>query len=493
MHKLVENEEKTTMEHDIHRTFTNLVRHYSYTIEPHKALYYIMSSVQIEYADSPCTAFIIRDETAMVENVKKTEDEIYIKQLVASITHDLRTPLNGIMGIGDSLEQYVTREGRGLLKLIRNTGSLMLCLINDVLDLAQIEAKRLCLRKEAYSPREAVDETIQLLQFNFNQKGITLRTRFSRNVPTEIYSDKARYRQILINLMGNALKFTLHGEVVVDIFYDGAYDALITRVKDSGVGIPEEDRPRLFQRFAKVSNTSSINPSGVGLGLHVCKSLSVLLKGGIFVESTPGEGSAFTFYISCGIKSETDVIPDEDCIKREMQQNEPIEEEAKSERTIRLETLNEGHQVPLVLEYFGDTSPGEVECAMKSPKCECPSILLVDDNQVNLMVLKGYLASMPYKVEVAFNGQEAVDRVVEKSRNRCCKQYKVIYMDINMPIMNGIEAALMIKSMEPGKGTPIVALPAGCACRSSLSEIFVEILEKPISKMNFLDSVKKYF
>ena len=462
-------------------------RHYVlYKKADARNLYYSMNWTQINYVDRVCTAFIIREETPLIELGKKKEEEHYNKRLIASITHDLRTPLNGIMGISDALENYLLPEGKHFLGIIKNTGMLMLYLINDVLDMEQIEAKKLRLRKVMHSPREGVEETVQLMKFNFSQKNVGLRLWYARNVPTEIYSDKTRYRQILLNLLGNALKFTSKGSVSIAMYYDQKSDMLITKVTDTGPGISSEDIPKLFQLFSRCANTESMNPSGVGLGLHICRSLSKQLSGDIFVESELGQGASFTFYISCGLvvtDDSTRLVPDESYIKKVSSSILPsCGEEYKQES---MPSVSTNVSLPLFTRKL--SAPYDT--------CPCPKVLLVDDSQMNLFVLSNYLSNSNIKSNIAYNGKEAIESVLLKAKGKCCRGYKIIYMDINMPIMDGYEATITLNNMmEHGNipMVPIIALSAGASSEYKSGDVFKEVLDKPITKEKFLNSVLKY-
>ncbi len=507
MKDLTETETGHTLEHDIANVTTDKQKSYHYVCrraEGPRQAYYKMSWSPIAYADSACIAFIIHDETAMVEVSRGKEAEHYTKRLVASITHDLRTPLNGIMGIIEALDEFIQPEGKHLLKLATNTCTLMLYLINDVLDLAQIEANTLSLKRALYSPKEIIDETVQLMQFNYNQKHLGLAVKYASNVPREINSDKVRYRQILLNLLGNALKFTSEGHVSVEVCYDPKSDMLVTRVADTGSGIAHEDFSKLFQLFGKISSTDKINPSGVGLGLHMCKNLSIQMEGNIFVESEWGKGAAFTFYVACGL-SEADLkAPTEEYIRSFMifakcRDNE--ETKGDDTGTIKLEITTDTHQVPPTkkCEMFTDLTRVEKEFLRThldtNPSCNCPKVLLVDDSELNLVVLKNYLSKTKCKADVAYNGQEAVAKVMERATSTSCKKYNVIYMDINMPVMNGIEAAERLKKLAQETiihATPVIALSAGSAGEQGCSTVFEEVLNKPINKATFLQSVGKY-
>eukprot|EP01022_Parablepharisma_sp_SALTPOND_P005597 TRINITY_DN122_c0_g1_i1.p1 TRINITY_DN122_c0_g1~~TRINITY_DN122_c0_g1_i1.p1 ORF type:complete len:611 (+),score=51.89 TRINITY_DN122_c0_g1_i1:1013-2845(+) len=495
-----------TLEHDISNISKDNVSNHHYVYyrkTDSKNIYYEMNWTQINFADAACTAFIIRDETPFVLLGKKKEEENYSKRLVASITHDLRTPLNGILGIADALEEFVFHEGKHFLDLVKNTGTLMLYLINDVLDMVQIEAKKLRLRKSMYSPKDIIEETIQLMTFNFSQKGVELELWFASNIPYEIYSDKARYKQILLNLLGNALKFTSKGSVSVAVFYDAPTDMLITKVQDTGPGILPEDFPKLFQLFSCFSNTEKINPSGVGLGLHICKSLSGQLGGDIFADSRFGYGATFTFYINCGLsdnhgEDRERSVPDVDYIKNVTKKATVNKEEAKDASIF----LNNPQNIPSIsLNVQPIISSNQEPTISPTHKkhldkaCKCPAVLLVDDNQMNLFVLNSYLKGTNITASVAYNGKEAIEAVLKKAKNKCCKKYDVIYMDINMPIMDGIEAANILTAMANSGEVlemPIIALSAGASSEYKGEACFKEVMEKPITKEKFIASVSRY-
>ena len=476
-------------------------------------VYYEAKMVEASHTYAGCMTIVLSDKTPMVELAEKKESESYVKKLVASITHDLRTPLNGIMGIVESLREFVGAEGKHFLQIITNTGTMMLYLINDVLDLAQIEANKLSLNKALFSPKDLIDETIQLMQFNFQQKNLSLAVRYVWNLPREINSDKTRYRQILLNLLGNALKFTRRGSVTVDVHYNLRFDTLITQVSDTGSGIAPDELPKLFQIFGRLESSRNSNPSGVGLGLHICKSLSQLLGGDIYVESELNSGSTFTFYVSCSLAPESEdskrPCPTEGEIKDfvyHSRLNEDVEDE-KSDHDLyaKAETGNETHQIPLVntFKHSGQDTSAKSEPPQPPAKievqCDCARVLLVDDNQVNLFMLKSFLADIKSRVHVAYNGQEAVEKAMQKAKADCCKKYDVIYMDLNMPVMDGVAATIeLTRLMKEGalSATPIIALSAESLSETEALDLcqqgFVSFLPKPISRAAFLDSVRKY-
>eukprot|EP01022_Parablepharisma_sp_SALTPOND_P018661 TRINITY_DN3085_c0_g1_i4.p1 TRINITY_DN3085_c0_g1~~TRINITY_DN3085_c0_g1_i4.p1 ORF type:complete len:563 (+),score=60.44 TRINITY_DN3085_c0_g1_i4:1464-3152(+) len=231
-------------------------------------------------------------------------DEKYQKLYVASIVHDIRTPLNGIMGMLEMLKgTHKTKEEEVYLSVAMKTCKLLLFLTHDITDYSQLEANKFKANNAKVNVKALLDETLQLLTFNFEKKRIQLFSEISEITPKYVYIDKNRYMQILLNLLGNALKFTFKGHVKISVDYDSYNDILITSVRDTGIGIKEEELPRLFKLFGKLESSEMHNPQGVGFGLAICKRLSESLGGYISVASKVGLGSTFTFGIKASLGS----------------------------------------------------------------------------------------------------------------------------------------------------------------------------------------------
>jgi two-component system CheB/CheR fusion protein len=327
---------------------------YVFSKEDSQTLYFEVRALLITYGDSVCYAYVFKDQTVMKELEQKKEAENYQKCLIASVTHDLRTPLNGILGVAGGLEDFVQSAGRHLIFLIKNTGTMMLYLINDVLDFGQIQAKKLSIHPESFNIDNVINEVVELMKYNYLQKSIELKVHWQNEVPGMVKTDSKRYRQILLNLLGNSLKFTLEGSVDVFISYDPTSDMLITRVKDTGVGIKPEDIPKLFQLYGRLNNTERINTTGVGLGLHISKLLAELLGGSIFADLLFREGTTFTFFISCHFQEESIVegkAVDEGYIRNFISATGPEEEKKESYSSINIDIINDDHCSPIVLLY----------------------------------------------------------------------------------------------------------------------------------------------
>ncbi len=274
---------------------------YVYKVEDGEFVYTI-KQLKLHFQSRKCKAIILQDQSAY-EKLGKL-DEKYQKLYVASIVHDIRTPLNGIVGMIEMLSSFQhTPEEEIYLNVARKTCKLLLFLTYDITDYSQLEANRFKPNNAAVNIRDVVGEVHQLLSFSFEKKHLASYVEFSPSVPSAVFVDKNRYMQILLNLEGNALKFTFTGYVKVQLDYEESNDILLTSVRDTGVGISEYEIPRLFKLFGKLESSAGINPQGVGFGLAICKKLSESLGGYINVVSRPGLGSTFTFGIKANLAS----------------------------------------------------------------------------------------------------------------------------------------------------------------------------------------------
>lgn len=220
----------------------------------------------------------------------------YQKSFFAMLTHELRNPLHGVLGILEALESDdIPSHLKHSCRLALNTGQLMMCLINDILDLSQMDANKFKLAVNEFVPKDVVNECLDIMKFQYEKKRVTLTAKYAPNMPLCVTNDKNRYKQILLNLLGNALKFTNHGYVCVKLLYDQEGQKLLTKVKDTGSGIKKEDQQKLFSMYGKLD--SAVNPTGVGLGLLICKKLTDIMGGTISLKSDIGRGTTFKFVI----------------------------------------------------------------------------------------------------------------------------------------------------------------------------------------------------
>jgi signal transduction histidine kinase/ActR/RegA family two-component response regulator len=329
-------------------------------------------------------------------------------EFVANISHEIRTPINGVLGMATLLaDTYLDTEQQSMVEAIHSSADLLLTVMNDVLDLSKIEAGKLDIEIIPMDLLGAVDGVIRLARENARAKGIDLSLALAPETPKFLFGDPVRYRQVLLNLVGNAVKFTQCGGVSVTIGVDGS--RLKTEVRDSGIGIAPEALPRLFTPFTQADGATNRRYGGTGLGLAISRKLVTMMGGEIGVESEPGKGSTFWFTL-------------------------PFEP-ATAPASVPVETAN-------------------VRCSPSGMARRSGRILLAEDNHINQRVTQKLVERLGYSVDVVADGRQACDTSARES-------YDLILMDCQMPEMDGYQAAAEIRGRTgPNRRTPIVALTA---------------------------------
>ena len=460
----------------------------------HSESTYTAKGLKTLFCSIECKALVLQDQTAYEELTKL--EEKYRKIYVASVVHDIRTPLNGISGMLDMMDHPGQPEDQKVyLTVARNTCTLLLFLTYDITDYSQLEANKFKANNSKTQLKETIEEVFKLLSFSFERKRLSHALICDPSVPAILNIDRNRYTQILLNLLGNAVKFTFSGSINVGVTYLSESDLIVTEVTDTGIGIKHEDLPKLFKLFGKLDSSSSHNTQGVGLGLSICKRLSESLGGYIKVDSTEGVGSTFTFAIKANL----------DSLKQEHAEEE-IRRRRSSSISLELASSqkNDTPDVPRFSlgKNFHSVMPRTAISPLPqtSAPCGCSDILIVDDNGYNLFVLQSYVKSIHLFADEASNGQEAIEAVVRRANNGCCGNYKIVVLDINMPVLDGIETARILRQKIAAGELPdmnILALSAQPLRPEDHDFFYKEVgftdyLTKPTTKNVFLESIAKY-
>ncbi len=337
-------------------------------------------------------------------------------EFLANMSHEIRTPLTGIIGFSELLEKVANLPPRAkrFANLVTTASESLLSIVNDILDFSKLEARQLELDPQPFDPATLVTETLELVGRQATDKELRLRSEVLGQLPPAVTADSSRIRQVLLNLLGNAIKFTAQGAVTVTISYLAADSLLRFTVADTGVGIPPERMHKLFHRFSQADGSTARHYGGTGLGLAICKSLCETMGGDIGVESQPGVGSTFWFTVGAP-----------------------------------------------VAQLQAEASPAEQYFDLAAVK-----LLIVDDVAVNRELVRTMLSPLGIDVVEADSGSAAIQATMKDPFN-------LILMDLQMPGMDGMTATKAIReACRVNRDTPIVALSANV-----LQEHHVECLE----------------
>lgn len=366
-------------------------------------------------------------------------------RFLASMSHEIRTPMNGVLGILNILEETkLTNEQRKLVATATESGNFLLSVINDILDFTRMESNTLILEDKPFDFRQCVESVVNSFLPAAKSRNLILHCYIEGTVPSKVSGDKNRVKQILLNLIGNAIKFTHEGSVTVKVGAEALEQGRVKitcQIQDTGIGIKNSSIDYLFDEFTMADQTYSRSKEGSGLGLAICRRLCTFMDGDVTVESTPGVGSTFTFDITLSVADELLTSPNIDSHRQEL-----IRSNAR--------------------------------------------ILVAEDNKANQLVIREMFKRVGLSIDIAENGKQAVSMVQEY-------QYDLIFMDISMPEMDGMQACKAIRSLDDSKACdiPIIALTAHSLAGDKekfLASGMNDYLSKPLRLSQLIEKINLF-
>jgi len=392
------------------------------------------------------------------------------------------TPTNGSIGLLEiAIEMSTSRKVVKKLKYVQKACIKLIFFVNLLKDYSLVENGFNHVNYSNFNLVKCINDCHDLFERDIRKKGLEFKERFQSPVMI-VNSDKYKITQILFALISNAVKHTFSGSITVILNYNENGNQFTITIEDTGTGIKTEDLKNVFQVFDISKQRNALNPQGIGIQLFVCKKMIDIMKGTITITSEFGKGTNFHLIFPCNMEA----INQEDIhLIEPINSGRPMIPEPSFNK---LSSLN----------AIADESSFSSNRIKR--KCKCKKYLAVDDDPTNIQVLQSYFKSMNLEADTAFNGQIAVDKVMEQNSRHCCNGYELILMDLNMPVMDGEEATRIIKNkIKDGQISPsiIIAVTAAQIYQEDQREKFLnagftDIYSKPLSKKDFQSIIVKY-
>ena len=421
------------------------------------------------------TQAVLRQEhlESLSEDLRLAKDQaeaasLAKSQFLANMSHEIRTPMNGVLGLADALmDTPLSSAQRELAEVIHRSGEGLINIINDILDFSKLEAGKLVLAREPFCLQTVVEDVIRLMTPAASRKSLKLSFNIGADEMPPILGDSGRCRQIITNLVGNAIKFTDEGyvEVTGTAYIEKDRVHMTVSVQDTGCGIPADKLEQIFDKFEQVDSSTARRFEGTGLGLAIAQELAHLMGGRVYADSTVGEGSCFHLDVVFDRAEDEVVVIDAPATPSPPDSIEAI---VAGQGTDLRQTPNAPISTPTLIDS------------------ERPlHILVAEDNQVNQFVVRALLSGTEYEVSFANNGEQAVEQATANPPD-------VILMDVSMPVMDGYAATEALRAA--GCSLPIIGVTAHAMAEDEARCIAAGMdgfLPKPISRDRLLDALRE--